>query len=81
MSQKTKINKLNKNKLRKNTWKILHLKVLKMGGWRDGSVVKSTGCSSRGPRFNSQHLHGSSQLSATPVPGEYEAHETLMYIN
>ena len=23
-------------------------------GWRDGSVVKSTGCSSRGPEFNSQ---------------------------
>jgi hypothetical protein len=21
-------------------------------GWRDGSVVKSTGCSSRGPEFN-----------------------------
>ena len=23
-------------------------------GWRDGSVVKSTGCSSRDPEFNSQ---------------------------
>lgn len=23
-------------------------------------------CSSRGPRFSSQHLHGSSQLSVTP---------------
>jgi hypothetical protein len=23
-------------------------------GWRDGSAVKSTGCSSRGPEFNSQ---------------------------
>jgi hypothetical protein len=21
-------------------------------GWRDGSVVKNTGCSSRGPRFD-----------------------------
>jgi hypothetical protein len=24
----------------------------------DGSVVKCTGCSSRGPRFNSQHPYG-----------------------
>ncbi|EDL21919.1 mCG141809 [Mus musculus] len=29
-------------------------------GWRDGSVVKSTVYSSKGPRFNSQHPHGSS---------------------
>jgi hypothetical protein len=29
-------------------------------GWRDGSVVKSTDCSSRGPEFNSQQpLDGS----------------------
>ena len=39
-------------------------------GWRDGSVVKSTGCSSRGPQFNSQHPHGSSQLSVTPASGD-----------
>ena len=32
----------------------------KVSGWRDGSVVKSTCCSSRGPRFNSKHPHGSS---------------------
>ena len=32
------------------------------GGWGDDLVFKSTSCSSRGPRFNSQHLHGSSQL-------------------
>ena len=24
-------------------------------GWRDGSMVKSIGCSSRGPEFNTQH--------------------------
>ena len=29
------------------------------------SVVKSTGCSSRGPELNSQHPHGSSQVSVT----------------
>jgi hypothetical protein len=37
--------------------------------WRDGSVVKSTSSSSRGPRFNSQPPHGSSQLSVTPLLG------------
>jgi hypothetical protein len=40
------------------------------GGWRDGSEVKNTDYSSRGPGFNSQHPHGSSQLSVTPVPGD-----------
>ena len=32
-------------------------------GWRDGSEVKSTDCSSRGPEFNSQQPHGDSQPS------------------
>ncbi|EDL33708.1 mCG148147 [Mus musculus] len=32
-------------------------------GWRDGSVVKSTDCSCRGPEFNSQQPHGGSQPS------------------
>jgi hypothetical protein len=32
-------------------------------GWRDGSAVKSTDCSSRGPEFNSQQPHGGSQPS------------------
>ena len=32
-----------------------------LGGWRDGSVVKSTVCSSRGREFNSQQPHGGSQ--------------------
>jgi hypothetical protein len=34
-----------------------------LGGCRDGSAVKSTDCSSRGPEFNSQQPHGSSQPS------------------
>jgi len=34
-----------------------------VGSWRDGSVVKSTGCSSRGPEFKSQQTHGGSQPS------------------
>ncbi|EDL40873.1 mCG1043924, partial [Mus musculus] len=33
------------------------------GDWKDGSEVKSTGCSSRGPEFNSQQPHGGSQPS------------------
>ena len=32
-------------------------------GWRDGSAVKSTGCSSSGPEFNSQEPHGGSEPS------------------
>ena len=32
-------------------------------GWRDGSTVKSTVCSSRGPEFNSLQSHGGSQPS------------------
>jgi hypothetical protein len=39
-------------------------------GWRDGSAVKSTGCPSKGPRFNSQNPYDSSQMSLTPVPGD-----------
>jgi len=35
----------------------------RMMGWRDGSMVKTTDCSSRGPEFNSQQPHGGSQLS------------------
>jgi hypothetical protein len=38
--------------------------------WKDGSAVKSTDCSSGGPRFNSQQPHGNLQLSVTPVPGD-----------
>ena len=32
-------------------------------GWRNGSEVKSTDCSSRGPEFNSQQPYGGSQPS------------------
>jgi hypothetical protein len=38
-------------------------KNLVLGGWRDGSAVKSTDCSSRGPEFNSRQPHGGSQPS------------------
>jgi hypothetical protein len=33
-------------------------------------MVKSTGCFSREPEFNSQQPHGSSQLAVIPVPGD-----------
>jgi hypothetical protein len=36
--------------------------------WRDGLVVKSTDSSCRGSRLESQHPHGGSQRSVTPVP-------------
>ena len=42
-------------------YSILHIKACL--GWRDGSVVKSTDCSSRGPEFNPQQPHGGSQPS------------------
>lgn len=37
--------------------------------WRDGSLVRRTGCSSKGPRLNSQHLHGSLQIHLMPPLG------------
>jgi hypothetical protein len=40
-------------------------RVKKPRGWRDGSVVKSTDCSSKGPKFKSQQPHGGSQPSVT----------------
>jgi hypothetical protein len=39
------------------------LKNPNLGGWRDGSVVKSADCSSEGPEFKSQQPHGGSQPS------------------
>jgi hypothetical protein len=33
---------------------VIELVLKKKEGWRDGSVVKSTHCSSRGPEFKSQ---------------------------
>jgi len=42
------------------------IKYIKLG-WRDGSVVKGTKCSSRGPEFNSQQPHGGSQPSVMGI--------------
>lgn len=41
------------------------------GSWRDSSAVTTMiGYSSKGPEFNSQHLHGSSEASVMLVPGD-----------
>jgi hypothetical protein len=48
-------------------WKSEGLKNVLLG-WRDGLVVKKTGCSSRGPEFNSQQPHGGSQPSVMGCP-------------
>ena len=37
----------------------------KIGGWRDGSAVKSTNCSFKGPEFKSQQSRDGSQPSDT----------------
>lgn len=48
-------------------------------GWREISVVKSTGCSSRGSRFSSQHPQGSSEL--TGIAGDLTLTETYAQTN
>ena len=49
--------------LKEETWiqNILIFKTIK--GWWDGSAVKSTDCSSKGPEFKSQQPHGGLQPS------------------
>lgn len=54
--------------LKLNTDFFCTLKICKRD-WRDGSVVKSTHCTCRGPMFSSQHSQGHSQPSETLVPG------------
>ena len=48
-------------------------------GWRDGSVVKSTDCSSRGPEFNSQQPHGGWDLMPSSGVSE-DRYSVLIYI-
>ncbi|XP_063127090.1 endoplasmic reticulum resident protein 29 isoform X1 [Rattus norvegicus] len=42
---------------------VTHSKESMSLGWRDGSAIKRTDCSSRGPEFKSQQPHGGSQPS------------------
>lgn len=41
----------------------------KYGGWREGSLVKSTCCSCKASMFGSHQSRGGSRPSGTPVPG------------
>ena len=54
-------------------------------GWRDGSVVKSIGWSSRVPVFKSQQPHGDSQRSdgiwCPPLHADKQEDRALIYIN
>jgi hypothetical protein len=52
-------------------------------GWRDGSVVKSNNCSSRGPEFNFQQPPGGSQPSVMGSAALFwseESNGVLIYI-
>jgi hypothetical protein len=44
-----------------NKFLVMNFKKKGRGRWQDGSVGKSIDCSSEGPEFKSQQLHGSSQ--------------------
>jgi hypothetical protein len=54
-------------------------------GWRDGSVGKSTDCSSEGPEFKSQQPHGGSQPSVmrsdTSSGVSEDSYSVLIYNN
>ena len=50
-------------------------------GCRDGSAVKCTDCSSRGPEFNSQQPRSGSQWDLMPSSGVSEdSHSVFIYI-
>jgi hypothetical protein len=52
------------------------------GGWRDGSGVKSTDCSSKGPKFKSQQPHGGSQPSVTKLDASSGVSKTaIVYLH
>jgi hypothetical protein len=59
--------------------------ILVIQGWRDGSVGRSTDCSSKGPKFKSQQPHGGSQppiMRLMPSSGASEDnYSVLMYNN
>ena len=53
--------------IHKYTYTCTYLKAA-FKGLRDGSVVKGTGYSCRGPKFSSQNPHGRSQLPVNLIP-------------
>jgi hypothetical protein len=54
-------------------------KRIRVLGYRDDSVVKSTGWSCRGTGLDFQHPHGRLQLSVTPFPGDLTPSDLLKY--
>lgn len=46
----------------------MDIKIPSTRGWRDDSVIRSSGCSCRGPRFSCQHPNDGSQPPVTTVP-------------
>jgi hypothetical protein len=59
-TEKPRLKKTKQNKTKQNKKKTRRRR---LGGWRVGSVGKSTDFSSRGPEFKSQQPHGGSQPS------------------
>jgi hypothetical protein len=55
--------------------------IKKMLGWREGSAVKNTDCSSEGPEFKSQQPHGGSQPSVMPSSGVSEESYSVLTCN
>jgi hypothetical protein len=65
--------------------KIRLLKIKLSGAEKNGSAIKSTSCSSRGPEFNSQQPHGGShpcviRSDSLFSPAGIHADEALIYI-
>lgn len=54
-------------------------KKMSVGGWRDSSEIKSTGCFFRGPRFDSQHPHVGLQTSITSMQGNLTFSDRYRY--
>lgn len=55
----------------KSIFKCTNALIFKCESGRDGSVVKGTCCSCRGPGLCSQHPHGGSELSVTLGLGDW----------
>lgn len=49
-------------------------------GWKEGPVVKTTGCSSRATGFNLHHSHVSSQLFVTPAGYPVHSNKQIPYM-
>jgi hypothetical protein len=60
------------------SWVFFNFKKMSLSkNWGGGSVVKSTGCSSRGTRFSPQHPHGGSYPSIIPIPKDLKTSSGL----